>query len=208
MDVSYLDAQLSIHALNSTLASVLAKVTALTGAKIDLPAGAATERMPVVELGPGPVRRVLDELLRESSFDYVIQASDTDPGNIRSVLLLPRDNGGGTNEKVRTASDGRSPYSRAGAPVQPEEAPAPAENAVAEAANSQPPPAQPDQPAPPAQAMERVPVQQPGTSAGAMSPPQSLDSQSISQQLQQMYQQRVQMMQQERQTAGTANPAK
>ena len=50
--------QLRIDVLGTTLADVLAKVAALTGVTIDLPEAAKDERLPVVQLGPGPAREV------------------------------------------------------------------------------------------------------------------------------------------------------
>lgn len=196
--VTYADGQLTIRAINSTLADVLRKVTALTGAKIDLPAGASSERMPLVEVGPGPAGEVLASLLRDSSFDFVIQASATDPASIQSVLLLVREKG--------TAGTDRAPglNPRAVAMARPVETgasvPAPPETAVAEAAitPAQPADSTPPSPAQPDAPMDRLTPQtnQAGSlRPGAMAPPQVLNSQSISQQLRQMYQQRVQMMQ-------------
>jgi hypothetical protein len=208
--ISYVGGQLRIDALNSTLADVLTKVAALTGVKIDVPAGANSERMPVVDLGPGPARQILSSLLSDSNFDYVIQASDTDPEKIQSVLLMPREKrGSGTNGPDAAARLSGSPYARAAVP--PEEAqvsnspvPAGPENAAAGASSLNPQPASSQ----PEQSMG-LPLPQPEqsnlTKPAPLTPPQVMNSQSISQQLQQMYQQRMQMMQQERQTA-TANP--
>src|ERR1700680_314957 len=112
--ISYVDGQLRIDALDSTLADVLKKVGALTGVNIDVPAGANSERMHIVELGPGPARQILASLLSDSNFDYLIQASDTDPEKIQSVLLMPREKrGSGTNGTDAAGRPSRSPYARA-----------------------------------------------------------------------------------------------
>jgi hypothetical protein len=96
--ITYEDGQLRIEALDSTLADVLRKVASLTGVTIDIPAGANSERMPVVDFGPGPARQVLASLLSDSGFDFLIQASGTDPGKIQNVLLIARDKkGSGSN---------------------------------------------------------------------------------------------------------------
>src|SRR6516162_4796871 len=58
LNISYVDGQLRIDALDSTLRDVLTKVAALTGVKIEIPAGASSERLPVVKLGPGPARQI------------------------------------------------------------------------------------------------------------------------------------------------------
>jgi hypothetical protein len=80
---------LSINAENSNLSDILVAVRARTGAVIDIPEGAAKERL-AARLGPGPAREVISTLLSWTDFDYIIQASDTDPLGIQSVLLTPR----------------------------------------------------------------------------------------------------------------------
>src|SRR6516162_1743156 len=67
LKISCTDGQLRIDALDSTLGDVLTKVAALTGVKIETPAGASSERLPVVKLGPGPARQILASLLSGSS---------------------------------------------------------------------------------------------------------------------------------------------
>ena len=147
--ISYADGQLKIDALDSTLADVLTKVAALTGASIEVPPGATAERMPIVELGPGPVRRILASLLSDSTFDYVIQASDLDPERVKSVLLIPREKGGaGANATEVAASPARGPFGRRAAPPEapaPEPVAAQPEPVAAAAISSNPPPA-PTQP--------------------------------------------------------------
>ena len=211
--------QLTIDALDLTLAEVLTKVGALTGVKIDIPPAASNQRMPMVRLGPGPAREVLAQLLSDSSVDYMIQASDTDPDKIQSVLVMIRDKKGAKGEATEeVARSSRSPYSRrAAALAEREDAPAAAsaqpENAAAEPISVDPAPAtaavEPPAPPPPTEPLQN---QQPGQLNGTRISPQpipsSLDSQGISQQLQQMYQQRVQITQQERPIAPPAPPGK
>ena len=205
--ITYVGGQLRIDALGSTLAEVLTQVATLTGAKIDVPAGAASERMPVVELGPGPARQILAELLSDSNFDYLIQASDADPEKLQAVLLMPREKK--TDAPARAS---RGPYVAAAAPpearVPDSPAPAPPEIPAPDASSlTQPEPAQPEQATPPIPAppdLSGQPLLQPDTSnpakPGALTPPATLTPQSISQQLQQMYQQRAQMTQQDHYT--------
>jgi hypothetical protein len=213
--ITYVDGQLRIDALGSTLAAVLTQVAALTGAKIDVPAGASSERMPVVELGPGPARQILASLLSDSNFDYLIQASDADPEKIQSVLLLPREKkGSGTEVAARAA---RGPNVAAVAPPEapPAEIPvAPQPETIAPEANpSNPAPAamQADPSAPAANQSGQYPLLQPDTTnpakPGALTPPSSLSPDTISQQLQQMYQQRAQMTQQDHYTGTQPLPA-
>src|SRR5205807_4157531 len=87
--VSYEDGQLTIIAENSKLGDILAAVSERMGADIELPASASDERI-WVRLGPGPARRVLAALLGGTDLDYVIQASETDPEGIQSLLLSLR----------------------------------------------------------------------------------------------------------------------
>jgi hypothetical protein len=81
--------QLKITTNNSTLASVLAEVEKCTGAKIEIPEGAATSKV-FNKLGPGPTRDVLASLLTSNGYDYVMGSSQSDPNRVETVLLLPR----------------------------------------------------------------------------------------------------------------------
>lgn len=87
--VTYEDGQLTINANNSNLSDVLFAVHACTGADIDLPNNASSEKV-TAQLGPGPARKVLSDLLGWSNFDYIIQGSDTDALGIHSVTLMVR----------------------------------------------------------------------------------------------------------------------
>lgn len=87
--------QLTISADNSTLEAILASVKGCTGAHIDIPDGAGKVRA-FEELGPGPVREVLDELLSGTQYNYVIQSSDVNPARVEAVML-----------SMRTTDDGK-----------------------------------------------------------------------------------------------------
>jgi chemotaxis protein histidine kinase CheA len=80
---------MTIVAENSTMASVLAGVRSCIGVQIELPGGSLDARA-YIQLGPGPVRQVLESLLSSTDFNYVIQSSDTDPQKIQTVLLMAR----------------------------------------------------------------------------------------------------------------------
>jgi hypothetical protein len=86
--VSYEGGELSIVAHNSTLADVLRAVVKLTGAEMEIPPN-ASERV-VADLGPGPARDVLAELLNGTHFNYVMVGSTTDPSAVHSIVLTPR----------------------------------------------------------------------------------------------------------------------
>jgi hypothetical protein len=81
--------QISISADNSTLDAILAAVKGCTGAKIEIPAGAGAIRA-FEELGPGPVREVLDDLLSGTPYNYVIQSSAVNPLKVEMVMLSMR----------------------------------------------------------------------------------------------------------------------
>jgi len=213
--ISYVGGQLRIDALDSTLRDVLVKVAALIGVKIEIPPSATSERLPFVKLGPGPARQTLAALLSGSSFDYLIQASDTDPEGIQNVVLVPREKRGaepGARSSGRYAKAAVSPSLSDETPEPNSPVPAEPYTATADAGSVSPAPAQPDQPAP--QDQPTVPagagalINRSGlTSEGAMPTPSSLDPESINQQLQQMYQQRAQMNQQQHPSTPPPAPA-
>ena len=81
--------EITISADNSTLDEVLSAVQGCTGAKIDIPRGASQVRA-FEELGPGPVRKVLDELLSGTPYNYVIESSEANPLRVEKVMLSIR----------------------------------------------------------------------------------------------------------------------
>lgn len=118
--VSFQNGKLTIDATNSTLAQVLRAVQSRTGASIDIPAGAGSDRV-VAQLGPGQPRDVLNALLNGSKFDYVILGvTGGDPGAVQKVILTPRQ-GGATitaqsNNPRQSTPDDESPADE-GVPV-------------------------------------------------------------------------------------------
>ena len=91
--VTFQDDELTINAENSRLSDVLTSIRLCTGADIDIPVSASNERV-WVRLGPGPARKVITTLLSNTNLDYVIQASDTDSDQVRSILLTPKTKSG------------------------------------------------------------------------------------------------------------------
>jgi hypothetical protein len=89
--VEFSNGDLTIVAHNSTLSDVLKEVRQQTGADLDIPAN-ANERV-IADLGPGPARSVLAELLNGTHFNYVMVGSNTDPKAIQSIVLTPRTGG-------------------------------------------------------------------------------------------------------------------
>jgi hypothetical protein len=182
--VSFDGKQLTIIANNSTLSDILAAVRKSTGAEIDGPTGTSGEPLAEVRLGPGPAREVLASLLSWTDFGYIIQASDKNPQGIQSVLLVVR-----TKAPAGLASNPPAMTSqpRAGAirtvpepdPI-PVQAPAPV--------NPVPAPPMPSAEVAPA---DLQPARQPLESNP--SPPQFRTTEQMVQDLQNMYQQRLQM---------------
>jgi len=91
--VTFQDDELTINAENSRLSDVLASIRLCTGADLDIPVSASNERV-WVRLGPGPARKIISTLLSNTNLDYVIQASDTDSEQVRSILLTPKTKNG------------------------------------------------------------------------------------------------------------------
>jgi len=226
--VSWDGSQLTITADNSTLADILVAIRAGTGAEIDVPPSASRERI-AARLGPGPAREVIATLLSWTDYDYIIQASDTDPLGIQSILLTPR---GKSDDVVASAAidayrnSAQRAGRRFGPGANPAETPSQDNSGSGEAETStetpaaatqpmaveQPaaavvPPAAPD--GSPAQA-EATPVDVAPTRANLNAVPASAGSDlSLSsgsstderiQQMQNLYQQRKQMIQDARKT--------
>jgi len=84
--VTYNNGQLTIIAQNATLSQVLRSVQAQTGASIEMPSGAASERV-VGQLGPGLPRDVLSALLNGLKFNYIILGVSGNPGAVQKVIL-------------------------------------------------------------------------------------------------------------------------
>lgn len=180
--------QLTITSDNSTLADILTAIRTLTGAELDIPPTASRERV-AARLGPGPTREVLSTLLSWTDFDYVIQASETNPDGVRSVLLTPRGKSDVTVARgdpgVLAEGAARSAYRSYARPnpspnPSTEEAPAP-ENTASTQSESPPQPSPPSsqlgasQPA--TATVQPAPVEAPAVSAAA--PAVSADAQPI-----------------------------
>ena len=151
--VSYQNGQLTIVSPNSTLGDILRAVHKQTGAEIEIPD--AQERV-VTQLGPGPARAVVAELLNGSRFNYVLLGSPDDANLLTKVVLVAKS--GPDTPPGQPGEKPASPQAGNMAPPPPQEvaqetndAEAPEENANAdENADAQPveeqPAAQPDQP--------------------------------------------------------------
>jgi hypothetical protein len=93
--VTYKNGQLTIDSRNATLSQVLRSVQAQTGASVERPSGAGSERV-VATLGPGQPKDVLASLLNGSKFNYVILGDAGKPGAVQKVILMASAGGGAT----------------------------------------------------------------------------------------------------------------
>jgi hypothetical protein len=87
--VTYNNGLLTITSTNATLSQVLRSVQMKTGATVDIPPGAGSERV-VATLGPGKPQAVLASLLNGSKFNYVILGEPNNPGAVQKVILLAK----------------------------------------------------------------------------------------------------------------------
>lgn len=90
--VTFSNGMLSISSQNSTLADILSAVRRQTGAGLELPPGAASERV-AARLGPGQPKDVIASLLNGSRFDYIILGSLQRPSGLERIILTPRSSG-------------------------------------------------------------------------------------------------------------------
>jgi hypothetical protein len=197
------DQQLTIIANNSSMSDVLMAVRAATGADVDLPGGVSGERV-TAQLGPGPARKVLSDLLGWSSYDYIIQGSDTDPLAIQSVILMVRTkSASGTTTGTAIDVPNRHSPGLVGRQVPdlpstttdiPEAQVTPEQSAPAPA-----PAATPDEIVRPSETMSKAPVAS-GASMGSNS---GKSTEEMIQDMQQMYQQRRMLQQQQNQGANS-----
>ncbi len=110
--VRFQNGELTIEAQNSTLAQVLRAVQTQTGASIDVPGGANSERV-ATKIGPGQPRDVLNTLLNGSKFDYVILGVMGKPGAVQKVILTPRQSGAVGTTTAQNNSAPRAPEAEA-----------------------------------------------------------------------------------------------
>ena len=86
--VTYRDGQLTVHALNCTLGSVLMAIRNKTGMQFE-GMDTASERI-VVSMGPAPEGEVLAAILTGSHYDYIAVDRADSPGIVQRVILAPR----------------------------------------------------------------------------------------------------------------------
>jgi hypothetical protein len=87
--VSCADGLVTLNAESSTLAEVLRAIARCSGAVVDIPSGIGATRV-ATRLGPGPSRDLFAALL-DGSLNYIILGSAQDPGQVRTVIVRPRE---------------------------------------------------------------------------------------------------------------------
>jgi hypothetical protein len=211
LEINYQDGQLTIIAENASLSDIMKALRTATKMDIDLPQSGAEQHI-WVNLGPGPARLVLRQLLDSTELNYVIQAAENEEDGIRSVTLTPRINSPGPTGNSpmgeRAASRGIQFNGSRNNPADSENAAnaesvaAPA-SAPSESAESAAPvasaPADETMPAPNPRAVAANQQNGVGSSGGGMSGSGSPTTEQMIQQLQSMYQQRRQIQIQQNQ---------
>lgn len=192
--ITYQNGQLSIDAHNSTLSQVLRAVQVQTGASMEMPSSASSERV-VTQLGPGQPKDVLNSLLNGSKFDYIILGVTGNPGAVQRVILTPRQNAGANNVNVAQNNNQVQNQEQVEDEAPPDEG-VPANDVEAET----PAPEQPPQPPPGGfrRPMMMPPGQQdPNQAANNGDQPNGVKTpEQLMQELQQMQQQQQQYQQQ------------
>jgi len=149
--VIYENGLLRIDSQNSTLAAVLNTIGRQIGAQLEMPPGAANERV-AVHLS-GSARQAISALLEGSGLNYVIMGSPDNPDAVQTVILT----------RMLPASGAREPQPViSNPPMTPQPAVVP--NALAPA----PIPVAPALPFPAGQALERQQEQPPPSFPGTM----------------------------------------
>jgi len=203
--VTYQDGQLTIIAENSLLSDILSALHAAMGAAINLPASASSERI-WVRLGPGPARKVVSDLLSDTDLNFVIQGSTTDVDGIQSVLLTPHSEGspGISSGPQERMANRQSPDENSAAVASQQEKTVPAETTMASSEDTTPPLAGSPRVGP--QSIQANVSAIASESIAHPSPPSSMASEDIRQQLLSMYESRRQMQPSQQSTPPQHNP--
>jgi hypothetical protein len=154
-------------------------------------------------LGPGPARKVLSDLLGWSNFDYIIQGSDTNPQDIQSVTLMVRTKSAAGPTTSPNPNEANRPVALGLVVRQPMPDLKPPDNPDGGSAPAAQPASDPDMVAAPQ--AEIQPKTIPSIPAGGMDSGAAKTPAEMIQELQQMYQQRRQLQQQQNANPG-ANP--
>ena len=104
--------KVTVNASSSNLGSVLMGIQRCISAKIDFPAE-ANGKIIFDQIGPVSAEEVLNRILGNSDFDFVIQNSAADPSRIASVLVMARVGDKGAGLKTAFFDDPDKPMTAA-----------------------------------------------------------------------------------------------
>lgn len=104
-NVTYIDGKLLVIAKNSTLGDVLKTIATRTGAAIEIP-DAANERI-VTQLGPAPARDVIAALLNGSHYNYLMVGNEADSAQVARVIVTAKTEKSDTGTAVAGARPGQ-----------------------------------------------------------------------------------------------------
>jgi hypothetical protein len=189
--VDYQNGQLSIHSDNSTLTAILNAVKARTGADIDAPGSASSDRV-ATQIGPGDPRDVLRTLLNGSKYDFILLGAPDRPESVQKIILTARASGA-PGSPVASAPQNQPPTQnfQAQSPAQQEVDQELPDAEIPDDAN------QPEQPPVPEPDQQQPPNGMPGQPEnGQPNPNQPKSPEQLLQELQRMQQQQQQQQQQ------------
>ena len=89
LEVRYRGGLMSVRSQNATLGEVLAAVSVKTGAEVEVPPALAAKHI-TAQLGPAPMKEVLERLLSSSQFDYILLGSEQG-GKVSHIILREGD---------------------------------------------------------------------------------------------------------------------
>lgn len=105
--VNYQDGQLTIRSDNSTLSSIFSALKAHMGITVEGPGSTSSDRV-ATQIGPGTPRDVLDTLLENSKYDFILLGEPGNPSSVQKVVLTARSSGApGTQSAVASAAPNR-----------------------------------------------------------------------------------------------------
>jgi hypothetical protein len=148
-----------------------------------------------VSLGPGPARKVLSEMLSGTDLNFVIQGSTSDANGIQSVLLTPHSEGGPGNPGTSSQPQERMANLGPSGPAEP-----------ATASSDPLPPAENSPRLSPQSMIAASLTSAVPDSVAHPSPPESMNSENVRQELVGLYQQRRQLQQAQQNTPANPHP--
>lgn len=85
--VSFSQGQLTVIADNSSMQEVLDAIHGATGSQFDVQRGSGDNRV-FGKFGPGPVSKVVGDLLKGGGISYILVSSPANPGGLQRAMLM------------------------------------------------------------------------------------------------------------------------